>query len=114
MGKIYNFKHFADNYNITKEQYIEELHNMLKTLGEFYDKIEGHMINLAVRDKWKEWNETMKEGDIFNFSNEMFANTGDKNVDNLYTLYENIYNTIEIISTRNKIDFEGGGNGNAE
>jgi predicted nuclease with TOPRIM domain len=116
MENIYNFKYFAETYNTTKEYYIEELHDMLKTLGEFYDKIEGHMINLAIRDKWKEWNDTMKEGDTFNFSDEMLANTGDKNIDDLYVLYENVYNIIELISKRNKIGFEGkyGGKGNAE
>jgi hypothetical protein len=107
MGKIYNFKQFSEPYNITKENYMEELHNTLKTLGEFYDKIEGHMINLAVRDKWKEWNDTMKEGDVFNFSEEMLADTGDKNIDDLFNLFEKTYNIIETISKRNKIEFEG-------
>lgn len=107
MGKIYNFGHFAEKYNATKEHYLEELYEVLKTLDVFYDKIQGHMINLAVRDKWMEWNATMKEGDVFNFSDEMLADTGDKNIDNLFILWENIYNTIEIISKQNKIEFEG-------
>ena len=107
MGNVYNFKHFAEKYSITKELYMDELYGVLKTLGEFYDKIEGHMINLAVRDKWKEWNDTMKDGDVFNFSDEMLANTGDKNVDDLFILRDNVYNIIEAISKRNKIEFEG-------
>jgi hypothetical protein len=107
MGNVYNFRQFADKYSVTKEHYMEELYETLKTLGDFYDRIEGHMINLAVRDKWQEWNETMKEGDTFRFSEEMLANTGDKNIDNLFAVYESIYNTIEIISERNKIEFEG-------
>jgi len=116
MEKIYNFKHFVEKYSINNKYYIEEIHETLKTLGEFYDKIEGHMINLAVRDKWKEWNDTMKDGDVFNFSVEMLANTGDKNIDDLFIIWDNIYKIIEEISKRNKINFEGktGGSGNAK
>jgi len=107
MSEIYNFKEFVEKYGVQNKHYMDELYATLKTLSDFYDNIERHMINLAVRDKWKEWNETMKEGDIFNFSSDMLANTGDKNVNNLFLLWENIYNTIEIISKENKIEFEG-------
>jgi len=107
MGNIYNFKYFAEKYGVTKEHYMDELYGVLKTLGEFYDKIYEHMVNLAVRDKWKEWQDTIKVGDVFDFSDEMLANTGDKNVDDLFILWDNVYNTIEAISKRNKIEFEG-------
>ena len=107
MSKIYSFNEFQKKYSTQNKLYMEEIHAALKTLSNFYDNIEGHMINLAVRDKWKEWNETMKNGDVFNFSSDMLANTGDKNVNTLFLLWENIYNTIEIISKENKIEFEG-------
>ena len=108
MGNIYNFKHFAEKYGVTKEHYMDELYGVLETLVEFYDKIEEHMVNLLVRDKWKEWNDTRKEGDGFIiFSDKILANTGDKNIDDLFSIWGNVYNTIEAISRRNKIEFEG-------
>jgi type III secretion system FlhB-like substrate exporter len=106
MGNIYSFEHFAEKYDVTKKHYLDELYGALETLWKFYKKIEEHMVNLLVRDKWKEWNDTKKEGDSFIFSDEILANTGDRNIDDLFSIRDNIYNTINAISKQNKIDFE--------
>jgi hypothetical protein len=107
MGKIYNFKEHEKKITTSREFYMEELYRTLESLKKTYDEIQGHMINLAVRDKWKEWNADKPGGFEFSFSDEMLADTGDENINDLFVLYENVYNTIELISIRNKVDFKG-------
>jgi hypothetical protein len=116
MSKVYNFRQYAENYAILHKPYMEELYNALKVLKNSYDEIQGEMINLAVRDKWRKWNENKPGGFTFRFSDEMLASTGDENINDLFVVYEAIYKAIELITKRNKIDFQkgNGGDGNAE
>jgi tagatose-1,6-bisphosphate aldolase len=48
------------------------------------------VINTATEGKWKEWSDSMQEGDMFNFSEEMLKDTGDENVNNISSLIDEV------------------------
>ncbi|MEI8202823.1 MAG: hypothetical protein WCH34_07415 [Bacteroidota bacterium] len=94
MAKLINIKHY--------EEYHKGLRYANLLLEEFSDKIEELTVNLATSKKWKEWSDNHIEGENFTFSYEMLANTGDPNVDLLFTLLEHINDVQEKIEKPNE------------
>jgi hypothetical protein len=76
-------------YSIEYEEYVIEVKNDLNTME---DMLYGKMINLATKGAWKQWDETMQDGDSFTFEPEMLQNTGDKNINMLWDLYQKTIN----------------------
>ncbi|GHT21713.1 hypothetical protein FACS189430_02240 [Bacteroidia bacterium] len=81
-------------------QYHKELSETAEFLEEMTDTLFSKMIGLATLDKWEQWNDAQSEGTIFHFSEEMLNNTGDKNVDILYELYEHTRAVQEELSAK--------------
>ena len=86
IGKIIKLKN---------EDYIERLNLIINELEEWENKLGEFAANLAVLDKWKEWSAEQSIGTYFEFSQEALFNTGDKNVDAIMELKEEV---LEIIS----------------
>lgn len=76
-----------------------EYQETLKQTIDLLDNIEADLFNqivgLATSGKWKKWSDEQLIGSVFEFTEEMLRNTGDKNVDLLIELIEIIINTRE-------------------
>lgn len=83
-----------DSANITYKERITDLHEFLKLTQE---EIFTQMLYIASAGVWKEWMQTIKEGETFNFNSEMLENTGDKNIEILWELYNKIDEVIQRI-----------------
>jgi hypothetical protein len=66
-------------------------------LDDIENELMGLAINTATEGKWKEWSDSMQEGEEFNFTEKMLKNTGDENVDNIALLIDNVIVTKEKI-----------------
>ena len=93
MGKIVKI---SKGYKSSPD-YQEQLKENILKLEEIEGDLVGLAINTATTGKWKEWSESMKEGDIFNFTEEMLKDTGDENVDLIASLIDNVIITKEKI-----------------
>ena len=84
--------------NINQKREYEK--RILKT-QELLTKVEQNLFNeiidLATIGKWKKWSDEQEIGTVFNFTDEMLKETGDKNIDALYELMD------ELIRIRKKI-----------
>jgi hypothetical protein len=99
-SKIYKF----DDYLAPREEYLNRIKQSIVCLDNIDDLLTKEMIEIAVTDKWKKWNEEQAEGTIFNFQDEMLSQTGDKSVDIIYLLRENLRDSMEKIKELNKIN----------
>jgi hypothetical protein len=73
-------------------EYQEKLAEVIESLNDIEGEINNCMIQLATSGKWKQWSDEQPIGTVFQFTEEMLLNTGDKNVD---ALVELIYKVIE-------------------
>ena len=68
--------------------------NKLKETIEFLDYTENElfskMICLATLGKWKNWDDNIEIGTVFNFTEEMLRDTGDFNINKLFEIAEKI------------------------
>ncbi len=76
-----------DSLPLNYKERIESLHEFL---NEFQEGIFTQMLDIASAGVWKEWMQTIKAGELFNFNNEMLENTNDKNIEILWELYYKI------------------------
>ncbi len=58
------------------------------------NKLDEFAVNLAVLDKWKEWDSEQSIETISNFSGDILRDIGDKNVDAILELREKLLETI--------------------
>ena len=69
----------------------------LKKIISKLDKLEAltieFSINLATSGKWREWDESLENGDKFRFTEEMLKDTGDPNVDTVNELVDKVIST---------------------
>jgi len=82
MTKMINFK--------KKIEYQKSLLETLDYIENIKNQLIGKMIDLAMLDKWQEWNKKQEEGAIFEFTEEMLKNTGDKNIDKLCEIIDKL------------------------
>ena len=86
MGRIVEFK---GNYK-SSSNYQEQLIRNVKKLNEIENDLKNLVINTATEGKWKKWSDSMQEGDMFKFTEEMLKDTGDENVNNISSLIDEV------------------------
>jgi hypothetical protein len=84
----------SEIYRTTLANAIEELQNIESILHEL-------IVGLALSGKWKGWSDSQPIGTTFNFTEEMLKDTGDSNVDRLFSLRD------ELISVKEKLKSGG-------
>lgn len=75
--------------------YQERLQEIITALDRLEEEATSFCVNLATAGKWRTWDEGMKKGDTFHFTEEMLKDTGDPNVDTLTILVDAIIATQE-------------------
>lgn len=80
-----------------RNKYHEELDDVLKYLDQIKRELTTRAIHLALADKWKEWDNNQKTGAVVQFTNSALLDIGDKNIDALIELTENIETAFESI-----------------
>ena len=80
--KVVNFKDYM--------QYKEILSSIIDSVNKFSEEIYENLFDLACAGKWKEWSDKQTEGTIFNVTEDMLRNTGDKNIDLLWEVLDKI------------------------
>jgi hypothetical protein len=86
-AKIINFKDYS--------KYHDTLSEIIENMTDFSEDIQEGMFNLASLGKWKEWSDSQTIGAIFEMTEDMLRNTGDKNVDLLWELLDKIEDVKE-------------------
>ena len=86
MGRIVEFK---GNYK-SSSNYQEQLIKNIKKLNEIETDLTDLVIKTATEGKWKKWSDSMQEGDVFTFTEEMLKDTGDENVNNISSLIDEV------------------------
>lgn len=89
-----------ENY---RECIVESLRNLMKVNESIYDSV----INISMQGDLKEWNDTISEGETFQFDFEMFKKSDDINVQLLVELIEKIDSTFRTMKNINGLD-DGG------
>jgi hypothetical protein len=77
-------------------KYHKELAEVVTQLTDMSKQIHSGMVNLAILGKWQEWSDGQPEGAVFEFTEDMLRNTGDKNVDALAELMDKILDTKDV------------------
>jgi hypothetical protein len=95
-AKIINFKDYS--------KYQDTLTEIIEQVTDIAEEIEESMFNLACLGKWKEWDEEQPEGTVFDVSEEMMRNTGDKNNDLLWELLDKITEVKEQIRVVSSVE----------
>ena len=72
------------------DPYLKEVKSTIKLLSKFELTLMSSMINLAVAGPWKTWDENLPEGEIREFTPEMFNETGDPRIEMLKDLHSKI------------------------
>lgn len=88
MTKIIDIEAYNHDYRDCLESTIKELTSIKNQL---YDM----MVYLALSGKWKEWEVKQPLGTEFTFDLNMLLDSGDKNIDEIFKLYEKTLETIE-------------------
>ncbi len=91
MSKVIPFEHDYASHPI----YQERLGEIITELDRLEDEAINFCVNLATSGKWKKWDDGMKKGDRFHFTEKMLKDTGDPNVDALTNLVDTIIRTQE-------------------
>jgi hypothetical protein len=78
------------------KKYHKELVEIVNQLTDMSEQIHSGMVNLAILGKWQEWSGEQSEGTVFEFTEDMLRNTGDKNVDALVELMDKILDTKDV------------------
>ena len=74
-----------------------------ETIGKMHlleEEIHGMIVNLAVNGKWKEWSDSIPVGSEFTFTEAMLKDTGDKNVDALAALLDEVRRVRKLVNYR--------------
>lgn len=71
-------------------EYLKEVDSGVKLLEKFERKLFAVMLNLAVKGRWKEWNDNVPEGAVAEFTPEMFADIDDARVRLLKEAYDKL------------------------
>lgn len=93
MGKVIKL------YN---KEYQNQLNKVIKKLNDIEDELKSLAVNTAITGKWKDWSDNIEIGETFVFTEEMLKNTGDKNVDQIVSLIDNLMKVKESIIKYNK------------
>lgn len=75
------------------DHYKEALINAVKKLVEVHETIYLSVFHLAMAGELKEWNDSVKIGESYEFSQEIFENCADINIQLLIKLMENVKDT---------------------
>jgi hypothetical protein len=75
----------------TKNVWNQRKKELASIKGQLYDM----MVYLALSGKWKEWEAKQPIGVEFTFDLNMLLGSGDKNIDEIFKLYEKILETTE-------------------
>jgi len=91
MGKIVKFsKEYKSSLN-----YQKQLQQNIAKLDNIETELFGLAINTATAGKWKDWSKNKQNGEVFEFTEKMLKDTGDKNVDAIILLLDNVIDTKE-------------------
>ena len=95
----------TDNNIINLENRLKSAREYTKCLGEIIgelaateEELSSAAINLAVLDKWREWNESMPVGSEYTFTDEMLYGAGDSNIRVLMNLRDSIAAAVEALN----------------
>jgi hypothetical protein len=83
-------------------KYRKELSEIVNQLFDMSDQIYSDMVNLATLGKWQKWSNEQPAGTVFEFTEDMLRDTGDKNVDALVELMDKILDTKDVLSSYQK------------
>ena len=68
------------------ETYNARLNEIKAEVAEHAEAFRTYCFDLAMLKVWKEWNDTIKEGEVVEFNDQMFLESGDENVVELMRL----------------------------
>lgn len=98
MSKIIKLKH---DYKAASD-YKDQLKHNIEKLQEFESELLMLAVNTATCGKWKEWSDNIKEGDTFEFTEEMLKDSGDDNVNDIMMLIDRVITLRERIEKHQK------------
>ena len=78
-------------------QYQKKLSEIMETVTDLGDEIYDGMFELAILDKWKDWDEKQPIGAELYVTDDMLRNTGDKNIDLLWEILDKIMDVKDVI-----------------
>lgn len=81
-----------------QNEFQERLAKTRDYLAEVESGLHAEMVELALAGKWKDWSDEQKEGTVFTFTDEMLRNTGDKNIEALFSLM------CEVVTVKEEIE----------
>ena len=76
MAKVLDFEQYKED----KEAYQDRLDETLEWLDEVAEELLTRCVNLAVADKWKEWDQGIPVGAVFDFDPQALSESGDENI----------------------------------
>jgi hypothetical protein len=79
------------------DEYFAALRETVEVLETMEEKLSNSMFLLAVTNVWKEWSDQQPIGREITITADMFANTGDSRIDELFKLYVATVDCLEII-----------------
>ena len=82
MAKVFKFdrqKQIHDSYN-------SRLKEIKVEMAEHAEVIRGYCFDLAMLKVWKDWHDSIEEGTVVEFKDQMFVESGDENVVELMRL----------------------------
>ena len=94
MANVIDFKDFVN--------YKKKLSEVIQQVTELSEAIEENLFDLACLGKWKEWDKQQPVGTEFYVTEEMLRNTGDKNIDLLWSVLDKIEDVKEEIKNTAK------------
>ena len=102
-AKIINMKDYA--------AYNKKLAKILQLTRKLGDEIHNSLFELAVLDKWKEWDEKQPIGAEIFVTDDMLRDTGDKNIDLLWQILDRIIDVeaeMRVSKTKNDTTDDSG------
>ena len=85
-------------------KYQNQLSEIMEAVSDFSEEIHEGLFSLACADKWKEWSDSQPIGTVFDLSEEMLRNTGDKNIDLLFEILDKIAEVKEKIHVSQPVE----------
>jgi hypothetical protein len=76
--------------NSLSDQYLKEVNSAIRQLKKFEGTLFSTMLNLAVSGPWREWDESISEGEIAEFHPSMFNDIDDPQIQQLKRLYDEV------------------------
>lgn len=83
-----------------KNEFKERLAKTREYLAEVESGLHAEMVELALAGKWNDWSESQEEGTVFTFTDEMLINTGDKNIEALFSLMHEVIHAQKNIENK--------------